>query len=195
MVWVRCIFVYVFICTCLGSCPGVPLQARGINYLHHCNPIIVHRDPQTPNLLVDKNFTVRGHPALSAPCPRLPAPLAPPVRCLPASVAPSVFLGALSRCALMMFSYGVWQVCDFGLSLEQEQHLSCPPSSGPGHGHRRPRLPLPPPLGPPPTAGIVDVRRCTVVLSFQLQRKPTSALLYVPTLRLLSHTPVLCCGW
>eukprot|EP00475_Leptophrys_vorax_P033390 TRINITY_DN5237_c0_g2_i1.p1 TRINITY_DN5237_c0_g2~~TRINITY_DN5237_c0_g2_i1.p1 ORF type:complete len:300 (-),score=37.39 TRINITY_DN5237_c0_g2_i1:259-1119(-) len=33
--------------------------ARGINYLHHCNPMIVHRDLKTPNLLVDKNFTVK----------------------------------------------------------------------------------------------------------------------------------------
>ncbi|CAI5941052.1 unnamed protein product, partial [Closterium sp. NIES-64] len=33
--------------------------ARGINYLHHCTPMIVHRDLKTPNLLVDKNFTVK----------------------------------------------------------------------------------------------------------------------------------------
>ncbi|KAG9143947.1 hypothetical protein Leryth_022966 [Lithospermum erythrorhizon] len=33
--------------------------ARGMNYLHHCNPPIVHRDLKTSNLLVDKNWTVK----------------------------------------------------------------------------------------------------------------------------------------
>lgn len=33
--------------------------ARGMNYLHHCNPPIVHRDLKSPNLLVDKNWTVK----------------------------------------------------------------------------------------------------------------------------------------
>ncbi|GAA0186515.1 non-receptor serine/threonine protein kinase [Lithospermum erythrorhizon] len=37
----------------------VLLQARGMNYLHHCNPPIVHRDLKTSNLLVDKNWTVK----------------------------------------------------------------------------------------------------------------------------------------
>ena len=41
----------------ISTCPT--LQARGINYLHHCNPMIVHRDLKTPNLLVDKNFSVK----------------------------------------------------------------------------------------------------------------------------------------
>lgn len=35
------------------------LQARGVNYLHHCNPPIIHRDLKTSNLLVDKNWTVK----------------------------------------------------------------------------------------------------------------------------------------
>lgn len=35
------------------------LQARGMNYLHHCNPPIIHRDLKSSNLLVDKNWTVK----------------------------------------------------------------------------------------------------------------------------------------
>lgn len=35
------------------------LQARGMNYLHHRNPPIVHRDLKSSNLLVDKNWTVK----------------------------------------------------------------------------------------------------------------------------------------
>lgn len=34
-------------------------QARGMNYLHHSNPIIIHRDLKSSNLLVDKNWTVK----------------------------------------------------------------------------------------------------------------------------------------
>lgn len=33
--------------------------ARGMNYLHSCSPVIVHRDLKSPNLLVDKNFVVK----------------------------------------------------------------------------------------------------------------------------------------
>ncbi|XP_061359501.1 probable serine/threonine-protein kinase SIS8 isoform X2 [Gastrolobium bilobum] len=33
--------------------------ARGMNYLHNCNPVIVHRDLKSPNLLVDKNWVVK----------------------------------------------------------------------------------------------------------------------------------------
>ncbi|CAA7400099.1 unnamed protein product [Spirodela intermedia] len=33
--------------------------ARGVNYLHHCNPPIFHRDLKSSNLLVDKNWTVK----------------------------------------------------------------------------------------------------------------------------------------
>ena len=35
------------------------LQARGMNYLHNCTPVIVHRDLKSPNLLVDKNWVVK----------------------------------------------------------------------------------------------------------------------------------------
>ncbi|THG21026.1 hypothetical protein TEA_026640 [Camellia sinensis var. sinensis] len=35
------------------------LQARGMNYLHHRNPPIVHRDLKSSNLLLDKNWTVK----------------------------------------------------------------------------------------------------------------------------------------
>ncbi|CAA3007731.1 serine threonine- kinase CTR1 isoform X1 [Olea europaea subsp. europaea] len=33
--------------------------AKGMNYLHKCNPPIVHRDLKSPNLLVDKKYTVK----------------------------------------------------------------------------------------------------------------------------------------
>lgn len=33
--------------------------ARGMTYLHHCNPPIIHRDLKSSNLLVDKNWTVK----------------------------------------------------------------------------------------------------------------------------------------
>ncbi|KAF2312733.1 hypothetical protein GH714_039800 [Hevea brasiliensis] len=32
---------------------------RGMNYLHHCNPPIIHRDLKSSNLLVDKNWSVK----------------------------------------------------------------------------------------------------------------------------------------
>lgn len=34
-------------------------QAKGINYLHNLNPPILHWDLKSPNLLVDKNWTVK----------------------------------------------------------------------------------------------------------------------------------------
>ncbi|KAL1211868.1 putative serine/threonine-protein kinase SIS8 [Cardamine amara subsp. amara] len=33
--------------------------ARGMNYLHHCSPPIIHRDLKSSNLLVDRNWTVK----------------------------------------------------------------------------------------------------------------------------------------
>ncbi|KAK9665143.1 hypothetical protein RND81_14G093200 [Saponaria officinalis] len=33
--------------------------ARGMNYLHNCNPPIIHRDLKSSNLLVDKNWSVK----------------------------------------------------------------------------------------------------------------------------------------
>ncbi|KAL9249166.1 putative serine/threonine-protein kinase SIS8 [Drosera capensis] len=33
--------------------------ARGMNYLHTCSPVIVHRDLKSPNLLVDRNWVVK----------------------------------------------------------------------------------------------------------------------------------------
>ena len=40
------------------SCHSL-LQAKGMNYLHNRNPPIVHRDLKSPNLLVDKKYTVK----------------------------------------------------------------------------------------------------------------------------------------
>ncbi|KAI3842190.1 hypothetical protein MKW92_026341 [Papaver armeniacum] len=34
-------------------------EARGMNYLHNCEPPVVHRDLKSSNLLVDKNWTVK----------------------------------------------------------------------------------------------------------------------------------------
>ncbi|KAL4375037.1 hypothetical protein AHAS_Ahas05G0241700 [Arachis hypogaea] len=34
-------------------------EARGINHLHKCTPVIVHRDLKSLNLLVDKNWVVK----------------------------------------------------------------------------------------------------------------------------------------
>ncbi|KAL1825438.1 hypothetical protein ACET3Z_012216 [Daucus carota] len=36
------------------------LRAKGMNYLHTSNPMIVHRDLKTLYLLVDKNWVVKG---------------------------------------------------------------------------------------------------------------------------------------
>ncbi|XP_057741292.1 probable serine/threonine-protein kinase SIS8 [Arachis stenosperma] len=33
--------------------------ARGMNYLHNCTPVIVHRDFKSPNHHVDKNWVVK----------------------------------------------------------------------------------------------------------------------------------------
>ena len=32
---------------------------KGMHYLHSCKPPIIHRDLKSPNLLVDKDFTVK----------------------------------------------------------------------------------------------------------------------------------------
>ena len=42
--------------------PVCAMQAKGINYLHCLNPPIVHWDLKTPNMLVDKNWSVKVSP-------------------------------------------------------------------------------------------------------------------------------------
>lgn len=60
------VFSYVFVYCCSENSMVIStiqsfilLQARGMNYLHHRNPPIVHRDLKSSNLLVDKNWTVK----------------------------------------------------------------------------------------------------------------------------------------
>lgn len=43
-------------------------QAKGMNYLHKRNPPIVHRDLKSPNLLVDKKYTVKVRISHTIPC-------------------------------------------------------------------------------------------------------------------------------
>jgi len=42
--------------------------AKGMQYLHSCNPPIIHRDLKSPNLLVDKNYNVKVPTPLSLRC-------------------------------------------------------------------------------------------------------------------------------
>nr|GMD39558.1 serine/threonine-protein kinase CTR1 isoform X2 [Ipomoea batatas]GMD41515.1 serine/threonine-protein kinase CTR1 isoform X2 [Ipomoea batatas]GMD46109.1 serine/threonine-protein kinase CTR1 isoform X2 [Ipomoea batatas]GMD46209.1 serine/threonine-protein kinase CTR1 isoform X2 [Ipomoea batatas] len=48
--------------------------AKGMNYLHKGNPPIVHRDLKSPNLLVDKKYTVKVVAAVGFKCKRLEIP-------------------------------------------------------------------------------------------------------------------------
>jgi serine/threonine protein kinase len=50
--------------------------ARGMNYLHSCRPPIIHRDLKSPNLLVDKDFTIKAR-AKAPPAARSIAVLGP----------------------------------------------------------------------------------------------------------------------
>ena len=63
------------------------LQARGMNYLHSFIPTVVHRDLKSPNLLVDKNWTVK------------------------------VIMKLYSSCFMLSLLTWFYQVADFGLSL------------------------------------------------------------------------------
>lgn len=50
--------VSVCILQSLSHC-FISMQARGMNYLHHSSPPIIHRDLKSSNLLVDKNWIVK----------------------------------------------------------------------------------------------------------------------------------------
>jgi len=64
---INCFQFYLFfeliwchnLCTHWLSICHFHVQAKGMNYLHKRNPPIVHRDLKSPNLLVDKKYTVK----------------------------------------------------------------------------------------------------------------------------------------
>jgi hypothetical protein len=60
-------------------CPALPCPAQ--NYLHTCRPPVIHRDLKTPNLLVDKDLTIKAS--------LMPLPAAFTVLAAPASGAGS----------------------------------------------------------------------------------------------------------
>ncbi|XP_022558829.2 probable serine/threonine-protein kinase SIS8 isoform X1 [Brassica napus] len=86
--------------------------ARGMNYLHSCNPVIVHRDLKSPNLLVDKNWVVKvSNPSSSI---------------LVFSPTKTYVIIHISVIALH-----ISQVCDFGLSrMKLSTYLSSKSTAG-----------------------------------------------------------------
>lgn len=56
---ISALFLYVYFNPLVMVLCFVFLQARGMNYLHHSSPPIIHRDLKSSNLLVDKNWTVK----------------------------------------------------------------------------------------------------------------------------------------
>ena len=86
----------------------VAFQARGMNYLHNCSPVIVHRDLKSPNLLVDKNWVVKVGFSFFVPQAR----------------------AALNMPCLIIY-YICHQVCDFGLSrMKHSTFLSSRSAAG-----------------------------------------------------------------
>jgi serine/threonine protein kinase len=84
------------------------VKARGMNYLHHSSPPIVHRDLKSSNLLVDKNWIVK-----------VPLQLA----CFP--------INSLIPACLSFWLTDWPQVADFGLSrLKRETFLTTKSGKG-----------------------------------------------------------------
>ncbi|KAL5996459.1 hypothetical protein ACLOJK_026538 [Asimina triloba] len=57
--WRRRVHMALDIAASYLDTAGPAFHARGVNYLHHCTPPIIHRDLKSSNLLVDKNWTVK----------------------------------------------------------------------------------------------------------------------------------------
>lgn len=89
-------------------------QARGMNYLHNCTPMIVHRDLKSPNLLVDKNWVVKVYlfTNISEKSYEISS-----MGLLFSQVLPSMTLKVLS---LFIYLLGMW----FWVIEDEAQHIS-----------------------------------------------------------------------
>ncbi|KAH9763555.1 putative serine/threonine-protein kinase SIS8 [Citrus sinensis] len=88
--------------------------ARGMNYLHNCTPVIVHRDLKSPNLLVDKNWVVKAFEVTFTQAYSLTKKSLPAMWCLKAEwMAPEVLRNEPSDEKCDVYSFGVilWELC------------------------------------------------------------------------------------
>nr|XP_029118350.1 serine/threonine-protein kinase CTR1 isoform X1 [Elaeis guineensis]XP_029118351.1 serine/threonine-protein kinase CTR1 isoform X1 [Elaeis guineensis]XP_029118352.1 serine/threonine-protein kinase CTR1 isoform X1 [Elaeis guineensis] len=126
--------------------------AKGMNYLHQRNPPIVHRDLKSPNLLVDKEYTVKvGDFGLSRLkentflCSRTAAGT-------PEWMAPEIFRDELSNEKSDVYSFGVilWEL----MSLQQPWSNLNPAQVVAAVGFKGRRLEIPSDVDPR-VAGII----------------------------------------